>query len=370
MRIEVERNEFSKVLSRVYRIVDRRNTSLLLNSILIEAANNKITLRATDLEIEIIEEMPANCFEDGSVTLPAYLLHDIIKRIPNSNDKIKIEARNDNLVDLSSNSLNYNLKALSAKDFPELESSVWQYNFAIDRQILKSALSRITQAMSNEDTRYTLNGIEIRVNDRFLKLAATDGHRLAVCTLEAPSGSENIEPIIIPRKAVSELQKMLNEDFEEKLHIKLSETKIEFSFGQVILRSKLIEGRFPDYEKVIPTNNNNKLKVDREEFMALVSSVSVISNDYARALIFQLREDNINLTMESSDADKAVAYVAGSYEGEDLDLGFNAKYLLDEVAQFNNEDLILMFGSADDPCIIYDGNDNTLLYVVMPMRFG
>lgn len=369
MRIEVDKNKFSKALSRVYRIVDKRNTSLLLNSILIEANANKITLRATDLEIEIIEELEAQCLENGNATLPAALLHDIIKRLPNDN-KILIEYdAAKQLVHLNSKNLNYNLKSFPAKDFPESEISEWEHKFSIETQLLKKMLNRITQAMSTEDTRYTLNGIELRISDKNLKLAATDGHRLAVGTLEAPQGSENIQNLIIPRKAVSELQKMLNENFEDSIHIKLNATKIELNFGQVVLRSKLIEGRFPDYERVIPTENNNKLKVDREDFMALVASVSAISSDYGRALIFNLSQDSLDLSMESLDADNAKANLACEYEGEALELGFNAKYLLDELTQFTNEDLFLFFGSNDDPCIIYDGNDKNLLYVIMPMRY-
>ncbi len=370
MRIIVNKTDFSKVLSRIYRVVDRRNSSAILGSIFIEAKNNKIMLRATDLEIEIMEEMEAQCLENGKATLPAQLLHDLIKRLPNNNNVIKIEYDGaKQLIRLSSDNISYNLKSLPFEDFPALEVGQWRHNFNLDRQTLKLMLNRITQAMSSEDTRYTLNGIEMRIIDKQLKLAATDGHRLAVGTLVAPAGSEEIKSIIIPRKAVAELQKMLSEDFEEEIHLQLSETKIEFNFGQVILRSKLIEGRFPDYEKVIPTENHNKLRVDREDFIALVSSVSVVASDYGRALICQLTQDNLKLRMESLDSDKAEADLICEYEGDNLELGFNAKYLLDEISQFVEQDLILIFGSSDDPCIIYDGNDKNLLYVVMPMRY-
>lgn len=370
MRIIVNKTDFSKALGRIYRIVDRRNTALILGCLLIEARDNKVILKATDLEIEIIEVVEAQCLRTGAATLPAQLLHDLIKRLPNNNSLITIDYDSvKQLVKLSSAHISYDLKALPVSDFPEFAIEKWQHKFKLDSSLMRLMLSRVMQAMSNEDTRYTLHGIELRKVGDELKLAATDAHRLALGSIPAPIGSEQVENAIIPRKAVAELQKMLSEDFEEQLHIQLSETKIEFKFGPVTLASKLIEGHFPDYQNVIPKDNNNRCQVDREEFLALVASVAVVATDYGRPLLFKLSHDNLNLSMESLEADKAEADLLCSYEGEELTLGFNAKYLLDEVAQFVEQDLILLFGSSEDPCIFYDGNDKNLVYVVMPMRY-
>ncbi|WJW80418.1 DNA polymerase III subunit beta [Bartonella sp. TP] len=373
MRISVDRNNFLKSLGHVYRIVDRRNTASILGNVLIKANGELIQLKATDLELQVSEELAANIEQPGSATVPAYLLYDVIRRLP-AGAEVKIELNNDNgQVRIISGRVNYKLQSLPASDFPDSKSVEWQHSFTLSAKELRPILNATQSAISTDETRYCLNGIYMHIvrnkdDVPMLRLVATDGHRLSVGELAAPDNSLEMPGLIIPRKAVLEMQKMLAEGFAQDIAIDICETKIGFTVGDLSLVSKLIDGQFPDYEKIIPSDHDKFLTVDREEFIASVGRVSVVSNDYARALKFDLDMDNLRLSMESLDADSAEDCLNCHYRGEVLEIGFNAKYLLDEASQFTQENIIFSFSNSSSPCVMRDGEKTTILYILMPMR--
>lgn len=373
MKISVDRNNFLKSLGHIYRIVDRRNTSSILGNVFIKASGGLIQLKATDLELQVSEELAATIEQPGSATVPAYLLHDVIKRLP-SGAEVTIELSEDGKqVKVVSGRINYKLQSLPAADFPDSKAVEWQHSFTLEAKDLRPLLNATQSAMSTDETRYSLNGIYMHIarnkdDAPVLRLVATDGHRLAVGELPAPSETLDMPGVIIPRKTILEIQKMLAEGFAQDIAIDISETKIGFTVGDLSLISKLIEGQYPDYEKIIPTKQDKLLTVDRNEFMASVSRVSVVSNDYARAMKFGLEMDTLLLTMESIESDSAEDCLTCHYRGEPLEIGFNAKYLLEEANQFTQENILFSFSSASAPCVMHDGEKPNILYILMPMR--
>ena len=371
MRVILERSNLLKSLNHVHRVVERRNTIPILSNVLLVADGANLQMKATDLDLEVSEATPASIESGGATTVPAHLLYDIVRKLPDGAEVMLKTDENGNAMTVSAGRSNFRLQCLPQSDFPELTAGSFTHAFKIDAAALRTLIDRTQFAISTEETRYYLNGIYLHTIDVSgalkLRSVATDGHRLARAEIEAPSGSEGMPGIIIPRKTVSELQKLV-EDPEASVTVELSETKIRFTIGAVVLTSKLIDGTFPDYQRVIPTNNDKVLTIDRESFARAVDRVSTISSERGRAVKLSIVEGQITLTVNNPDSGSATEELPVGYDNDPLEIGFNAKYLLDVAAQLSGGDAQFLLADAGSPTLIRDTAEERTLYVLMPMR--
>ena len=371
MKLSIERNTLLKAVSHAQSVVERRNTIPILANVLIEAEDEKVQFRATDLDVEIVDRVQAKVDRTGSTTVSAVLLHEIARKLP---DGALIELTADtagNRLTVEAGRSNFSLATLPKEDFPIMASSEYAANFSAKSGDLRRLFDKSRFAISTEETRYYLNGVYMHSatfeNSKVLRCVATDGHRLARVDTGLPEGAEELPGVIIPRKTVAEIRKFLDDD-EVQIAVSVSETKVRFATPDITLTSKVIEGTFPDYTRVIPSSNEKKLEVDADEFAKAVDRVSTVSSERSRAVKLSLEDDQLTLIVNSPDSGAAEEQVAVAYSDERLEIGFNAKYLLEISGQIDKENAIFMFNSSGDPVLIREGNDLSAVYVVMPMR--
>ncbi|KEG15767.1 DNA polymerase III subunit beta [Bartonella bacilliformis] len=372
MRVTIDRNQFLKSLGCVHRVVERRNTVPILSNVLIDADSDGMRLKATDLDLEITEFSVLHIEQTGGITVPAHLLYDIVRKLPDGNEIIlAVDADRPNTMSVISGFANFRLQGFPKMDFPESLPGQFNFRFSLLASDLKHLLDCTQFAISTEETRYYLNGIYFHiVNDGALKLrlVATDGHRLAQVDMEAPSGSEGMPGVIIPRKTVGELQRLLSEEADNYVCIELSETKIRFSVGSVVLTSKLIDGTFPEYQRVIPLGNDKKLTINRRDFSSTVDRVSTISSDRGRAVKLTIENGQLRFVVNNPDSGSAEDQLVADYASDPLEIGFNSRYLLDIAAQLSGDEIVFMLDEAGAPALIRDSHDTNALYVLMPIR--
>ncbi|RWB29935.1 DNA polymerase III subunit beta [Mesorhizobium sp.] len=371
MRVVLERSNLLKSLNHVHRVVERRNTIPILSNVLLSAEGATLELKATDLDLEVTEATPAKVERGGATTVPAHLLYDIVRKLADGAEVMLKTDEDGNAMTVTSGRSSFRLQCLPQSDFPELSAGSFSHIFRLDSLALKGLIEKTQFAISTEETRYYLNGIYLHTHDADGKLklrsVATDGHRLARAEIDAPAGSEGMPGIIIPRKTVSELQKLVD-DPDVAVTTELSDTKIRFTIGSVVLTSKLIDGTFPDYQRVIPTGNDKKLIIDRQSFAAAVDRVSTISSERGRAVKLSIGEGQVTLAVNNPDSGSATEELAADYSSDAIEIGFNAKYLLDVAAQLTGTEAKFMLADAGSPTLIHDMADETTLYVLMPMR--
>jgi DNA polymerase-3 subunit beta len=371
MRVILERSNLLKSLNHVHRVVERRNTIPILSNVLLSATKAALEMKATDLDLEVTEATPASVERGGATTVPAHLLYDIVRKLPEGAEVMLRTDDDGNSMSVISGRSSFRLQCLPQSDFPELSAGSFSHIFRIPAAELKGLIDKTQFAISTEETRYYLNGIFLHAVESGGKLklrsVATDGHRLARAEVEAPAGSEGMPGIIIPRKTVSELQKLID-DPDVAITTELSDTKIRFTIGAVVLTSKLIDGTFPDYQRVIPTGNDKALTIDRESFARAVDRVSTVSSERGRAVKLSIANGQVTLAVNNPDSGSATEEVAADYSADPLDIGFNAKYLLDVAAQLTGEQARFMLADAGSPTLIQDTADDHALYVLMPMR--
>ena len=371
MRLVLERSNLLKSLNHVHRVVERRNTIPILSNVLLTATGASLELKATDLDREVTEATAASVEQAGATTVPAHLLYEIVRKLPDGAEVMLKMNDDGNAMSVISGRSSFRLQCLPQSDFPELSAGSFPHIFRIDSAALKGLIEKTQFAISTEETRYYLNGIYLHAHesDGGLKLraVATDGHRLARSEIDAPAGCEGMPGIIIPRKTVSELQKLVD-DPDVAVTVELSETKIRFTIASVVLTSKLIDGTFPDYQRVIPTGNDKKLVIDRQSFAAAVDRVSTISSERGRAVKMSITQGQVTLVVNNPDSGSATEELAADYSSEPIEIGFNAKYLLDVSAQLTGSQAEFMLADAGSPTLIHDTADANALYVLMPMR--
>ncbi|MFU8899591.1 MAG: DNA polymerase III subunit beta [Roseinatronobacter sp.] len=371
MKISIERAVLLKAVAQAQSVVERRNTIPILANVLIEASDGSVTLRATDLDIEVLDRAPAMVEQAGATTVSAVLLHDIIRKLP---DGALIELVDDSRtgrLQVSAGRSNFSLATLPKEDFPVMASSEYSANFAAPAKVLRRLFDKAKFAISTEETRYYLNGVYMHVADseggRVLRCVATDGHRLARIDAPLPAGAENMHGVIVPRKTVGELRKLLEDD-DMEIAVSVSETKVRFATPDMTLTSKVIDGTFPDYSRVIPTQNTKRLEVDASEFSKAVDRVATVSSERSRAVKLALEDDRLVLSVNAPDSGAAEEELIVAYSDERLEIGFNAKYLLEIASQVDRENAVFMFNTSGDPTLMREGNDTSAVYVVMPMR--
>ena len=367
MKITIERGQLLKALNHVQSVVERRNTIPILANVLLTAEDGQLSLTATDLDIEIVEGVPADVARAGGTTAPAHTLYDIVRKLPDGSQVELDHDQESNRVTLVAGRSRFALSSLPREDFPAAAAGDMPYTFELSARDLLRLVDKTRFAISTEETRYYLNGIYLHTVDGKLRAVATDGHRLARVDLALPQGADGMPGVIVPRKTVGELLKLL-EDGETTVRVSVSETKIRFEVGAVTLTSKLIDGTFPDYGRVIPLENDKAMEVDGKLFAAAVDRVSTISTERSRAVKLDLDDGRVTLAVNNPESGSATEELGVDYQGDALEIGFNARYLLDITQQLDGPTARFELSDAGSPTVVRDSDDADALYVLMPMR--
>ncbi len=370
MKLSIERASLLRSLNHVQSVVERRNTIPILSNVMIKADDGMLSLATTDMDLEINESVAAKVKDGGATTVPAHTLHDIVRKLPEGSDvELALNGEGTQMTVKAGRS-KFKLSCLPITDFPEIGAGELPTSFSIPAADMRALIDRTKFAMSTEETRYYLNGIYLHEAEqegvKVLRAVATDGHRLARFEMPLPEGSAGMPGIIIPRKTIGELRKLVDEA-ADTIEITLSENKIRFAFDHVVLTSKLIDGTFPDYQRVIPEGNDKIVEVDAKMLTSAVDRVSTISDGKSRAIKIALNGKLMTVSASSAESGSATEEVEVNGE-TDIEIGFNAKYLLDITSQIEGEGCRFTLADAASPTIIQDNSDPSALYVLMPLR--
>ena len=378
MKLSIERAELLKALGHVQSVVERRNTIPILSNVLLTASDGGLRLTATDLDIEIVESAHADITQPGEITAPAHTLYDIARKLPDG-AKVSLAKTSDERLSVEAGRSAFTLPLLPAGDFPQMSAGDFSHEFALPAAALRRLIDKTRFAISTEETRYYLNGIYLHAQagdtnseggggDR-LRAVATDGHRLAMAKAELPKGASGMPGIIIPRKTIAELRRLID-TLEGEVRLQVSESKIRFEIGSggAVLTSKLIDGNFPDYERVIPKGNPLKLVLDNKVFNAAVDRVATISQEKSKSIKMSLSDSNLALSVNNPEAGQASEDLMVDYAGEALEIGFNARYLMDVAAQVEGRDATYHLADPASPALVEDSEDAESVFVLMPLR--
>ncbi|OJX11686.1 MAG: DNA polymerase III subunit beta [Caedibacter sp. 37-49] len=368
MQLTLERNQFLKALSHAQSVVEKRTTVPILAHVLLEAESGQLRLTSTDLELAIVETIPAQIQTTGGTTVSAQLLHDIVRKLKDGSEiRLSLENEGSQLQIVSGRS-EFKLACLPPEDFPAINTVDLPHRFTLGSKDFLNLLERTRFAMSTEETRYYLNGIYLHpVQSHEIRAVATDGHRLARLSLSTSQTIPDFSGIIISRKTVNEVMKILSES-EADIEISLSETQVSFKFNGIYLTSRLIDGSFPDYEAIIPTQNEKILKMSMAAFSEAVDRVATVSTEKSRSVKLAINNNKIILTATNSEFGSAVEELEVEYTASPIELGFNARYLLDLSHQLSNVEAEFMMGDSATPVVVREVNNQDAFYLLMPMR--
>jgi DNA polymerase-3 subunit beta len=371
MKLTIERAALLKSLGHVQSVVERRNTIPILSNAKIEAREGNLSLNATDMDLDIVETVAADVAQTGATTAPVHTLYDVVRKLPEGSQVDLESADGGGQLLLRSGRSFFTLSCLPIEDFPVMSEGELGHNFTLLAGDLRSIVDRTRFAISTEETRYYLNGIYLHTAKRdgveVLRAVATDGHRLASVEIPLPDGAAGMPGVIVPRKTVGEVRKLIDETTDD-VSVSLSETKICISFDSGVLTSKLIDGTFPDYERVIPADNDKVMKVDCRAFADAVDRVSAISTEKSRSVKLTLKGTNLVLSASSPESGSATEELEVAYDSDALEIGFNARYLLDITQQIEGDRAQFVMADAASPTIVREVGDASALYVLMPMR--
>ena len=376
MRLLIERSQLFTALSHVASVVERRTTIPILSNVLLRAtAEGAVSLKGTDLEREVLESVHGDVTQAGAVTIQAHLLHDIVRKLADGAQITLESAGAGERMQLVCGHARFQLPALAADEFPDIGAGDMPHEFELPAHELKRLIEKARFAISTEETRYYLNGIYLHTaqssGKTVLRAVATDGHRLAQIETDAPAGSEGMPGVIVPRKTVNEVHKLL-EGVDGNVRVALSNTRIQFSIekgaDKVVMTSKLIDGTFPDYQRVIPQANNKVMMVGNAEFANAVDRVATVSSERGRAVKLAIEQGKLVLSVTNPDGGSATEEIPVDYDADKLEIGFNARYLLDITAQLESSTVKLFLSDAGSPTTVRDESDEGALYVLMPMR--
>jgi DNA polymerase-3 subunit beta len=371
MKLTIERAALLKSLNHVQSVVERRNTIPILSNVKIEGRNGKLSLNATDMDLDIVEAVAADVARPGSTTAPAHTLYEIIRKLPEGSQVEIEQSGDDSQLVLRSGRSRFALASLPVADYPVMSGGDLPYSFVLGADDLKGLIDRTRFAISSEETRYYLNGIYLHAASSdgvpVLRAVATDGHRLARVEVPLPEGAPGMPGVIVPRKTVNELRKLLDETSVD-VTVSLSETKIRFAFDDAVMTSKLIDGTFPDYERVIPADNDKVLEVDCKSLSQAVDRVSAISTEKSRAIKLSVEKGGLTLSASSPENGSAVEELEAAYDAGPIEIGFNSRYLLDILAQIEGDAARFTMADAASPTVVREVTDSSAVYVLMPMR--
>ncbi len=371
MKITIERSVLLKSLGHIQSVVERRGTIPIISNVRLDAGDGRLEMTATDMDVAVVEYMQAEIVVPGAVTLPAHMLYEIVRKLSDG-AQVGLEEKSDGAsVVISSGRSRFSLSTLPVSDFPVMADDDLAYSFVLSTEECKALFEKTRFAMSSEETRYYLNGVYLHAAEsdgaNVLRTVATDGHRLARMEVALPSGAAGMVGVIVPRKTLTEAIKLAEEGGDE-VKISLSETKIRFVCGNATLVSKLIDGTYPDYERVIPSGNTKVMEVSAADFSKAVDRVSIVSSDKTKGVICAVETGKLTLSVNNSDQSSAQEVLEVSYDADPVEIGFNSRYLLDVMGQIEGETVKLILADSNAPVLIRDTADEGALYVVMPMR--
>ena len=374
MEFKINSTDLLKALSHIHGIVEVRHTLPILSNIILEAKDDKLILSSTNLDIYCSDKIKAEVLQSGEVSVSAVTFFEIIKRLPSGSEVLMIMEEGENEIKLTCGRSKFNLSTLKTDDFPIISDSDLSTNFVLSADELIRIIDKTKFAVSNEETRYYLNGIFLHKAERnsiqFLRAVATDGHRLAQYDIPLPQGAEDITGIIIPKKTIYELRKVLD-DANGDVSVSLNENKIKFSFNDLKVVSKVIDGTFPDYTKVIPQKNDKNFKTNNSDLKNAIDRVSAVAaneESKSKAIKLSLEDNKLNLSVESKSRGSANEIIDISYGGDKVDIGFNSKYIIDICNEVDGEEVDISLLDSVSPAIILDKTDENLFFVLMPMR--
>lgn len=370
MEFTINRDIFLKALGHANGIIEKKTTFPILSNILIEAKDSKIKITATDLDIIYFEEIsPQELKKEGSTTTSASILYDILRKLQ-PNAKVELFLQSTNKIKLVSGNSKFNLLCLPPDNFPLLDENINQKNFEVFSQKLLKLLNKTKISISNDETRHYLNGIYLHKtkleNKSFLCGVATDSHRLSSSSLEIDSNID-IEPIILPKKTIFQLISLLEES-GSTVKISNNKSKIKFEMNKGVLISKVIDGRFPDYSKVIPKGNDKILQVKLDEFRNSIERVTTVSSDRKEGLKMTISKETVQLSVNNPISGEGIENINAKFNSDDLNISFNSRYITDIASQIENETIVINLKDAGSPVLISDFSDKNSFHVVMPMK--
>ena len=365
MKTTIKREDLLNPLQQVIGAVERRQTLPILGNVLFKSSGGDLTLTATDLEIEMVARVNADSSDDFQTTIPARKLLDISKALPEgASINFSID---DTRVSLTSGRSRFTLASLPARDFPGLDEIEEQQSFSIPQKQLKALFEKTAFAMAQQDVRYYLNGILMEISPGKLKLVATDGHRLALSEVDLDTGVDTERQIIIPRKAVMELTRLLDSG-DAGVKCILSQNHVRLESDTLVFTSKLIDGKFPDYQRVIPVDGNKTMEVERDTLKQSMSRIAILSNEKYRGIRLSLTTGNLSIQANNPDQEEAEEELPVEYQESEMEIGFNVTYLIDVLNVLDSEKVQIKLKDSNSSAIISDSEDSSSLYVVMPMR--
>ena len=374
MEFKINSTDLLKALSHIHGIVEVRHTLPILSNIILEAKDDKLILSSTNLDIYCSDKIKAEVLKSGEVSVSAVTFFEIIKRLPSGSEVLMIMEEGENEIRLTCGRSKFNLSTLKTDDFPIISDSDLSTNFVLSADELVRIIDKTKFAVSNEETRYYLNGIFLHKAERnsiqFLRAVATDGHRLAQYDIPLPQGAEDITGIIIPKKTIYELRKVLD-DANGDVSVSLNENKIKFSFNDLKVVSKVIDGTFPDYTKVIPQKNDKNFKTNNSDLKNAIDRVSAVAaneESKSKAIKFCIENNSLSLSVESQSKGSANEMIDVNYSGDKVDIGFNSKYIIDICNEVDGDEISISLSDSISPAIILDKTDENLFFVLMPMR--
>ncbi|MFQ5958617.1 MAG: DNA polymerase III subunit beta [Alphaproteobacteria bacterium] len=371
MKLTIERAALLKSLAHVQSVVERRTTIPILSNVRLETADGRLGVTATDMDLAVVEQVPADVAHAAATTASAHMLYDIVRKLPEG-AQVDLESGGDgDHLKLSSGQAQFSLPALPAEEFPVMAEGEFSHSFALAAANLRRLIDKTRFAISTEETRYYLNGIFLHATEgddgEVLRAVATDGHRLSRVDVPLPAGAAGMPSVIVPRKTVGEVRKLVDE-YDGDVSVSVSETKIRFAFDEAVLTSKLIDGTFPDYERVIPTDNDKVLEIDSKTFIDVVDRVATISTEKTRSIKLSLSKGGMVVSANSPESGSASEELPVEYDAQELQIGFNSRYLLDMAGQVEGECIRFVMADSVSPTVMRDTADPSALYVLMPMR--
>lgn len=366
--ISINKASLSAALSHVQSVVERRNIVPILSNVLIEAQSDEIKITATDMDIVVSEKITASIKKPGSITVDAHMFYDIVRKLEDESE-IEIDFNHEkSKINILSKNCSFSLSVLSSKDFPKLDDEIYESAFSINSLEFKSLIDQCKFAVSSEETRYNLNGVYMHYKEGCLRMVATDGHRLSCADSSSSLNVKDFEGVIIPKKSVTEIRKIID-SIEGELLISISDNKIKINNDYFVFVSKLIGAKFPDYENLMPENNDISIEISARDFSKAVDRVSIITNEKFKGIKFSLAGDKFSVSSKNDDGSFAIETLKVTSNSEkEFEVGFNARYVSDVMSVIKGDKIIFKFKDNFSPAVLSETSNNRFQYIIMPMR--